>query len=203
MRFGIRQEETEVDSQALAPNYTGINWVGGNEFSAIQGGGDFTELQGEYDYTLPNLDLRWDLTEDLVGRMSFSKTLSRPGYGDIQGGMGNQSRWFESMAVMGSRGNPGLLPYESTNHDFSLEYYYGNGSYISAGYFLKDVENFIGTSSVVEPLFSLPHPGQGALAQEAQAALGTGATTGDQLAWILLTGPILLQWTRQRVRFLA
>jgi TonB-dependent receptor len=56
---------------------------------------------------------------------------------------------------------------------------------VSAGYFVKDVENFIGTSSVIEPLFGLPHPGQGALAQEAQAALGAGATTGDQLAWIL------------------
>ena len=184
MRFGIRQEETEVDSQALAPNYTGINWVGGNEFSAIQGGGDFTRLQGEYDYTLPNLDMRWDLAENLVGRMSFSKTLSRPGYGDIQGGITINSL-VRVDGGTGSRGNPGLLPYESTNHDFSLEYYYGNGSYVSAGYFVKDVENFIGTSSVIEPLFGLPHPGQGALAQEAQAALGAGATTGDQLAWIL------------------
>ena len=99
MRLGLRHEDTEVDSQALAPNYTGINWVGGNEFSAIQGGGDFTELQGEYDYTLPNLDLRWDLTEDLVGRMSFSKTLSDLVTVTYKAGS-QSSRWFESMAAM-------------------------------------------------------------------------------------------------------
>ena len=109
MRFGMRHEETEVDSQALAPNYTGINWVGGNELTAIQGGGDFTRLQGEYDYTLPNLDLRWDLTEDLVGRMSFSKTLSRPGYGDIQGGITINSL-VRVDGGTGSRGNPGHFP---------------------------------------------------------------------------------------------
>ena len=115
-------------------------------------------MQGEYDYTLPNLDLRWDLTEDLVGRMSFSKTLSRPGYGDIQGGITINSL-VRVDGGTGSRGNPGLLPYESTNHDFSLEYYYGNGNYISAGYFPKDVENFIGTSLSLS-LFSLPHSGK-------------------------------------------
>jgi hypothetical protein len=44
LRFGLRWEETTIKSQALAPNYSGINWVGGNEFSAVQDGTDFTEL---------------------------------------------------------------------------------------------------------------------------------------------------------------
>ncbi|HAD47393.1 MAG TPA: TonB-dependent receptor, partial [Idiomarina sp.] len=43
----------------------------------------------------------------------------------------------------GSSGNPNLLPFESTNIDLSLEYYYGDGSYASVGYFKKDVDNFI------------------------------------------------------------
>jgi hypothetical protein len=38
VRFGLRWEQTDIDSQALAPSYSGINWVGGNEFSAVQDG---------------------------------------------------------------------------------------------------------------------------------------------------------------------
>ncbi|MEG3768497.1 TonB-dependent receptor domain-containing protein, partial [Alteromonas sp. 14N.309.X.WAT.G.H12] len=45
-----------------------------------------------------------------------------------------------------SQGNPGLLPYESENLDLSVEYYYGDGSYVSLGHFRKTVDNFIAVS---------------------------------------------------------
>lgn len=45
----------------------------------------------------------------------------------------------------GSEGNTNLNPFESTNFDLSLEYYYDEGSYAAIGYFRKDVENFIGS----------------------------------------------------------
>ena len=35
VRLGVRYEDTDVDSQALAPSYERIDWVGGNEFSAV------------------------------------------------------------------------------------------------------------------------------------------------------------------------
>ena len=44
-------------------------------------------------------------------------------------------------------GNTGLIPLESTNIDISLEVYYGEASYISIGFFNKDVKNFIGTGT--------------------------------------------------------
>ncbi|WP_350669655.1 TonB-dependent receptor, partial [Pseudoalteromonas sp. 43-MNA-CIBAN-0464] len=46
----------------------------------------------------------------------------------------------------GGQGNTNLLPFESTNLDLSLEYYYAEGSYASVGYFKKDVDNFIQTT---------------------------------------------------------
>jgi len=46
----------------------------------------------------------------------------------------------------GSQGNTNLLPFESTNLDLSLEYYYAEGSYASVCYFKKDVDNFIQTT---------------------------------------------------------
>ncbi len=188
MRLGLRYEQTDVTSRALSIDWNGLNWVAGNELSPISSGDTvFTELDGDYDFWLPNFDFRMDLTDSLVGRVSLSKTLTRPNYGDIQGGLTINSP-VRIDGGTGSRGNPELLPFVSQNLDLSLEYYYGDGSYIAAGYFLKDVDNFIGTSSVEETVFDLPHPGLGPLADEARAA--TGASDGGTLyAWILANRP--------------
>ena len=184
IRLGLRYEQTDVESQALAPNYTAVNWVGGNEFSAVRGDGDFTQLAGDYSNLLPNLDFRLGITDDVVARASFSKTMTRPNYKDIQGGQ-TIDQLLRVDGGNGSRGNPNLNPFESDNIDLSVEWYYSEVSYLSVGYFHKNVSNFIGRTEINETLFNMPHPGQGALADEARAALGAGSTTGDQYAWIL------------------
>ena len=187
MRLGLRYETTDIASQALSPAYTQINWVAGNELSAVQGDPDFTSLEGDYSVVLPNFDFRIDFSQDLVGRVSLSKTLTRPNYGDIQGGQTINSL-LRIDGGTGNRGNPALLPFESQNSDFSLEYYYTEDSYVAVGYFLKDVDNFIGTSSVIEETFGLPHPALGPLGDEARAA--TGSSDGGALySWILANRP--------------
>ena len=183
MRLGLRYEKTDISSQALSPAYVRINWVAGNELNAVQGPPDFTSLQGSYDVVLPNFDLRVDATDDIVARLSYSETITRPNYGDIQGGQTINSL-VRVDGGTGNRGNPGLLPFESQNVDLSFEYYYGDDSYAAIGYFLKNVDNFIGTSSVIETTFDLPHPALGPLGDEARAA--TGSSDGGALySWIL------------------
>ena len=184
IRLGVRYEDTDVDSQALAPSYERIDWVGGNEFSAVPGNGDFTELSGSYDNVLPNLDIKVGLTDDIVARFSYSKTMTRPNYRDIQGGQ-TIDQLLRIDGGNGSRGNPNLKPFESDNIDLSFEWYYAEASYFSIGYFTKDVENFISFAEFNETLFDLPHPGQGAYADEARAALGASATSGELYDWIL------------------
>ena len=183
IRFGLRYETTDIASQALSPAYTQINWVAGNELSAVQGDPDFTSLKGDYGLVLPNLDLKFDLTPDLVARASISRTLTRPNYDHIQGGQ-TISQLLRIDGGTGNRGNPNLLPFDSLNRDVSVEWYYAEDSYAAVGYFLKDVENFIGTSSVIEETFGLPHPALGPLAQEARAATG-GSDGGALYGWIL------------------
>ncbi|MGB0379308.1 MAG: TonB-dependent receptor [Luminiphilus sp.] len=184
IRLGVRYEDTDVESQALAPNYDRVDWVGGNEFSAVPGSGDFTELTGSYDNVLPNLDIKVGVTEDMVARLSWSKTMTRPNYADIQGGQ-TIDQLLRIDGGNGSRGNPNLKPFESDNLDLSFEWYYADASYFSIGYFYKDVTNFIGFAEFNETLFDLPHPGNGAYADEARAALGSAATSGELYDWIL------------------
>ena len=188
IRAGIRYEQTDVNSQALSPIYTRLDWISGNELTAVQApDSGFTEREGDYDAVLPNLDFRIDLTDDLVGRISLSKTLTRPNYSDIQGGQTIASP-VRVNGGTGSRGNTALDPFESENIDISIEYYYGDSSYFAIGYFHKDVKNFIGTSSVIENTFGLPHPALGPLYQEGAEATGS-TDSGAIWSWILENRP--------------
>ena len=174
IKFGLRYEETEVESRALVPTYSNVviscldasgnpTLAGCNEFSAISSGQQaFTRLAGEYDHILPNLDIKLDLTDNLVARFSYSETVTRPDFTDIQGGL-TIDTLIRVSGGNGNRGNPALLPFESENIDLSLEYYFDNSDYASIGYFSKDVSNFIGTTILQdEVLFpSLIHPATG------------------------------------------
>ena len=187
LRVGLRYEDTDVTSRALSPTYTGIRQVSGNEFSLIQGDQAFATRKGSYDLLLPSLDFRIDLTDDVVGRFSYSKTITRPNYRDIQGGL-----TLDQLARVdggnGSRGDPTLEPMEADNYDLSFEWYYAEDSYVSVGYFVKDVKNFIGTAESIETPFNLAHPAFGPLYDEARAA--TGSVEAPVLFnWILANRP--------------
>ena len=188
IRLGLRWEETEINSPASTQTYTGLNWNSGNEIALIAGGAaELTDFKGKYDYVLPNLDISMDLTDEMLVRFSYGKTLARPDYISIQGGLTLNSP-VRIDGGTGALGNPGLLPYLSENFDLTWEYYYGDGSYASIGYFTKEVENFIGQSSVTDTPYDLPHPGLGPLADEARAA--TGSSDGGTLyQWILDNRP--------------
>ena len=169
---GLRYEETDVDSAALVPIPSTTSWVAVNEFN-IGGitGSDFTSVQGGYDHWLPAVDVDYEVTEDIKLRASYSKTITRPLYNDLQGGL-TLDNLFRINGGTGNRGNPGLVPNESTNYDASAEWYYDDDSYISAGYFRKKVSNFTGRDQITENAFGLTHPGQGPRAREAEANVG-------------------------------
>ncbi|KPV93724.1 catecholate siderophore receptor CirA [Pseudoalteromonas sp. P1-9] len=145
---GVRYEDTDVTSNVRQRVETQVNWESASEWimQYEAGGSDnFLEQTGGYDVWLPMMDLRVDLTDDLVTRFSWGKTMSRAPLGDLAG-VRLLSGSPKPGARTGSQGNTNLLPFESTNLDLSLEYYYGEGSYASIGYFRKDVDNFIQTT---------------------------------------------------------
>ena len=166
---GLRYEKTDVDSAALVPTPTSILWVAANEFSIQNTGSNFTSLSGSYDYVLPSLDLDMDVTENLKARASWGKSIGRPGWGDIQGGQ-TLDQLVRINGGTGAQGNPALKPLASKNIDLSLEWYYARGSYASVGFFRKDIDNYVGITTISESPFPLAHPGQGAFYNEAVAA---------------------------------
>lgn len=173
LAVGVRYEETDVTSSALVPIATGIRWAAANEFSVVFGDPDFTTLTGKYDYFLPSLDFNVEVVDDVILRAAYSETIGRPGWGDIQGGQ-TINQLIRIDGGDGQQGDPGLLPLESQNYDLSFEWYYGESSYLAVGYFRKDIDNYVGVTQIQETPFDLPHPGQGARYDEANAATGGG-----------------------------
>ena len=178
LALGMRYEQTDVVSEALVPIATGILWTGNNEFVVQKGAPDFTKLKGDYDYWLPSVDFNVEVAENVIIRASYSQTIGRPGWEDIQGGQ-SLNDLIRIDGGNANQGDPGLLPLESTNFDLSFEWYYGASSYASLSYFKKDIDNYIGITTITATPFDLPHPGQGARFAEADAATGG---TGDLTA---------------------
>ena len=184
---GLRHEETEITSTSLSQVPVASNWATANEFYlGFAPGENFLTLTSEYDYDLPSLDFDIDITDDAKLRMSWSETITRPTYADLQAGY-SIDQLFRIDRGTGSGGNPELLPFESENFDISAEYYYGDLSYISVGYFTKDVDNWITSGNIDVAPFNVGHPGQGPRYDEAVAAVGTDAN--DVRDWIIANYP--------------
>jgi len=180
LQMGLRYEQTDVTSAALAPTYDEVYWLGGNEFTmvaAVDENGDalqaFDDYTGDYSLLLPSIDMDIAVSEDVVVRASYSQTATRPSFTDVQGGTTVGGTSFKNDGGFANGGNPGLIPIESDNYDVSVEWYYDEGSYLSVGYFKKNVANFIG-SSVRRgvTLFDLNFPLEGTLFNQAVADSG-------------------------------
>jgi len=174
---GVRYEETEVESESLVRIGQTISWDAANEFNiGFAAEQDFDSGSGKYDYVLPALDLRLDIKDNLMVRASYSETIGRPGWRDIQGGA-NLAGQLRFDGGTGSSGDPGLKPLESTNYDLSLEWYYSDASYVSVGYFRKEISNFISNVITVETPFNMHTPAGGAYWN---AAIAAGCNSGDR-----------------------
>lgn len=182
---GLRYEETDVHSEALVPLYDRIEWSVDNNSLSLKRLLDaegvtkqgFSELDGSYNVFLPSVDYDIEVVEDLILRASYSKTITRPTYNDLKGAL--IIEYIGSDGGGGRRGNPQLKPMESTNFDYSAEWYYSDASYVSVGYWTKDVVNFIQSQTFEDlPLFdNLYTPIEGPLYEQAVAAI----TGGDPL----------------------
>ena len=134
-------------------------WVADNEFSLVlpQGLSTFEQLEGEYDYVLPSLDFGMDLTDSIKARASYGESIGRPVWDQIQGGQ-TLDQLVRINGGTGAQGNPALKPLESKNIDFSVEWYYGESSYASVGYFRKNIDNYIGTVIEQQTPYNLHTP---------------------------------------------
>ncbi|HEU5134256.1 MAG TPA: TonB-dependent receptor [Steroidobacteraceae bacterium] len=166
LTLGVRYEETEVAALSNLAVPSAIIWNADNDFSQqFPPGSQQLTDDSKYDNVLPSIDFSIEATDNLVFRASWSKTIARADYGQlfVADSAGTPPRATALGGVAGgNQGNPALVPLESSNIDVSVEWYYGEASYVSLGYFDKDVENFIGTETSSRNLFGLRDASSGA-----------------------------------------
>jgi TonB-dependent receptor len=173
---GLRYEQTDVDSVAAQAVPSAIRWTADNDFVIdFSGTAAAVSGKGTYQHLLPNIDIKMDVTDHLVARMSYSQTIGRVPYGNLfastTAGAPNNPTILGGQTG-GTSQNPNLLPLESQNFDVSVEWYYGDDSYVSVGFFDKTVKNFLGTGVFTRPLFGLLDPTSGAAGTRSASAIG-------------------------------
>ena len=115
---------------------------------------ELASLEKSYTDVLPSFNIAYDLRDDLVLRAAASKVISRAGYTSIAypGGLQFYSEEYSNdRRVAGGTTNPGwygsgsnkdLQPFEATQFDVGLEWYYKPGAVLGVGLFRKNVKNF-------------------------------------------------------------
>ncbi|MDO3382029.1 TonB-dependent receptor [Gilvimarinus algae] len=182
---GLRQEETELTSEAVTLLPTNQSWDGDDDWSLVYtGGGEGVAVAtNEYDNFLPNVDFDIALTEDIKLRASYSITIARPSYNNLRSNISLDSQ----LNKQASAGNPMLTPLESENLDLSVEWYYGDASYVSAAIFQKEVSDFIGTTVDDLPAYNLRDIREGPRFDQAiadiNAARANDETNRDGTLW--------------------
>lgn len=141
---GIRFENTQITSTGSEQILTGLQFTDPTSLAPQYAEGGVTTYSESQSYhtLLPNVAMRLEITDELVGRFAASQTITRPNIADMQ-----STRTIDATRPGGdlnaSAGNPGLKPYAADNIDLGLEYYYADLSYVSIGYFAKFIDDFI------------------------------------------------------------
>jgi TonB-dependent receptor len=146
---GIRVEETQVSGtgnvQEITPEEAARRaaWVGTvtpdeQRRRTIAEFGNSKTNKGEYRNVFPSVHFRYDVTNKMVARASYSTGIGRPTFGNL---VPRESVNHETQRVSGN--NPSLRPQYADNFDLSLEYYYEPAGMVSVGAFSKEINDFL------------------------------------------------------------
>lgn len=141
------------------------------------------QVSKDYNHLMPSLNIRYNISDDLLTRFAYTQTIARPTFGNAAAFQVIESEITEDDGVVETErkaevGNPELDPYESNNIDWTIEYYPGHIGVLSAGVFYKDIDNFIEQQEVQD---NGAWNGYKEVLQHVNG--GSAELTGLELAW--------------------
>ena len=101
---------------------------------------DFSE-GGDYNNFLGNLNVEFDVREDMKIRLAAYESLTRPTLSELSPATNFGEPRRQNLTASG--GNPALNPFTSTNFEISYEWYYSDDSMFSVAAFTKDIDDII------------------------------------------------------------
>jgi iron complex outermembrane receptor protein len=108
-----------------------------------------------YNDALPSANFRFDLSKNLVSRVSVARTMTRADYSALAGAITS----LDNITLSGTGGNANLKPVRSTNYDATLEWYFAPRSMLSLGVFYMDMASYVGYGTSKQMLPNTNHGG--------------------------------------------
>ncbi|MDO6710365.1 TonB-dependent receptor [Aliiglaciecola sp. 2_MG-2023] len=147
---GVRYEDTDFNTSGMR-----VELIENEQTDVEEVVNTPWNSERSYDHLLPSLNMRYEFTEKLIARAAFTQTISRPKFEDAAAYQIIESKTEEDEGVFITEreaevGNPELNPFESDNFDLTLEYYPGDIGVLSAGYFYKNIDNFVIVADVAD-----------------------------------------------------
>ncbi len=155
LALGVRYEETDVAGTSVQNLPVALQTSSPTEQEVLQSAEevDFT-LNGDYREVLPAVDFQISPTDSTIARLSYGRTLARPDLNALRPSLTiADTRPFGPFNAV--QGNPDLTPYLADNIDLAFEWYYDEFSYAAINFFYKDIDNYIGTTTVVQPILNV------------------------------------------------
>ena len=146
VNLGARYVHTEITASGRQLALTDLLSVPNDPtiYQAVYANGGVpvaTAQRSSYDYFLPNINVKVNLTDKWIVRLSASRTLTRPQIRDLAPRTNFDVTRPASLDASG--GNPNLRPYTANNFDISLEWYPTPTTTLSVAGYYKSIDNFI------------------------------------------------------------
>lgn len=145
--YGFDAGDIEVDGQIGLRAVRTETTINGLQTVVVGGVRTITPITREKAYNdyLPNVSARIRFTPKLQARLAFTKTRTRPSFGQLNPTItiNPQAGCTVDCVASASGGNPELEPIKSTNYDASLEYYFSRSGSATVQVFQRDVIGFI------------------------------------------------------------
>jgi iron complex outermembrane receptor protein len=171
---GVRLENTRTEVIGTEAPITGLTILDQTEMQTAYGEANPIREKQSYGVILPNMNISMEITDNMLVRIAGSKTLTRPTL-EYLAPVTVITTTRQGGDLRSTSGNAVLKPFSSENFDLSWEWYYDDVSYISIGYFTKEVSNFI--VNVQESVtFTLP---DGSLLTDPSTGADSGAPDAD------------------------
>ena len=140
-----------------------------------------TSRTANYHDVLPSANFAFDVTDDVVVRVSASQAINRPSYDDminITSGFADDRGNNQVRRI----GDVDMKPVKSSQADVGVEYYYGDGNMISATYFVKTLSNTMTSNFEANaPLIFDPLAGNNSWTIETLSDTGSAQIDGIEL----------------------
>ena len=159
--YGVRYENTDILVTGFESDLLALTILDQTELGQLNSPGRSISQSESYANWLPSVSIKAEWQNNIIARFGVSRSLTRPTMRQLSPSLVlNTTR--QGGDLRASSGNPNLKPFESTNIDLTLEWYYQTSSYLSASYFEKTVSNFIVSTVTQTAINNVTDPSTGA-----------------------------------------